>query len=387
MKVLFSTCSHAAYMQPPQLSDDQVNCGPDWPDQRGDDGRYLSLSTPVGEYDLALIAERLGADQQPDVVVCLVDASKRNMPRNLARFSCPKVLLMADTHHMQSPVETMLNYIASEGFDRHIILYCRHHAVFFRSAGVKNIFWFPGLTFPHSDVSVQSARSTAPRQQYLAFVGQTGDSHPRRVRLLRSLQKAGLPVATQQIHQNIALRFYGASAMALNSSLNGDLNLRVFEILSSGATLITDRLSDASGMGNILSEGRECLLYSSSAELVDKVSKCVANPKEAESIGKAGSDWFDKNFNQMRRRKVFESIVFDGKATPEFEFSEKERSFFIFPERRNHFKQVLTQYENVQELHRVNEIVNISLNQQDPNQETIAAMFLTLPRVKLDLNG
>ena len=92
-------------MQPPQLSDDQVNCGPDWPDQMGDDGRFISLSTPSGEYDLALIAE---------------------------------------------------------------------------------------------------------------------SHHPRRGRLLQALQKAGLPVAVQQIHQNMALKFYGASAIALNSSMNGD---------------------------------------------------------------------------------------------------------------------------------------------------------------------
>jgi hypothetical protein len=99
MNVLFATGSNARYMRPPLLSDAQVNCGPDWPDATGPDGRVLSLTTPVGRYDLAAIARRLPAAQEPDLVVCLVDASWRNVPVNLAAFRCPKVLLIADTHH------------------------------------------------------------------------------------------------------------------------------------------------------------------------------------------------------------------------------------------------------------------------------------------------
>ena len=192
MNVLFATGSPAAYMLPPVLSGSQVICGPDWKDVIGPDGRVRSLATPVGSYDLAAIAAKLPPEQQPDVVVCLVDASWRNLPSNLAAFACPKVLLIADTHHLQSPLLGTMRYMAAEPFDRCILLYDRHHAAFFHAAGFRNLFWLPGLTFPHGDAAVQAARVRGNRAPRIAFVGQAGKYHPRRTRLLEELKARGV---------------------------------------------------------------------------------------------------------------------------------------------------------------------------------------------------
>ena len=43
-----------------------------------------------------------------------------------------------------------------------------------------------------------------------------------------------------------------SSVVSFNASLNGDLNLRVFETLSAGGCLLTDRLSAQSGLDLIL---------------------------------------------------------------------------------------------------------------------------------------
>ena len=188
MRALFSTVSPSAYMAPPQLADEQINCGPEWKDERGPDGRVTALATPLGEYDLAAIAAKLPPDQQPDVVVCLVDASWRNLPTNLQAFKCPRVLLIADTHHMGSPIIGMLRYASAEPFDRIVLLYDRHHARLFQAAGFQNIFWFPGLTFPHSDAVVRAARATGRRAPQIAFVGQAGKHHPRRTRMLDEIK-------------------------------------------------------------------------------------------------------------------------------------------------------------------------------------------------------
>lgn len=132
-------------MAPPILGDEQINCGPDWPDEKEAGGRWRSLRTPVGDYDLATISAKLPSEQRPDLVVCLVDASWRNTPRGLAAFKCPRILLVADTHHLRQPLIGMLRYATSEPFTRIVLLYDRHHATIFRSAGIRNLFWFPGL--------------------------------------------------------------------------------------------------------------------------------------------------------------------------------------------------------------------------------------------------
>ena len=140
MRALFLTGSPGTYMAPPRLADEQIIAGPDWPDAQTADGRWTSLRTPVGNYDLASMLAKLPPEQKPDVVISLVDASWRNVPRNVAAFRGPKALLVADTHHLASPLISMFQYTATEAYDRVVFLYDRHHAGFFQSIGFKNLF-------------------------------------------------------------------------------------------------------------------------------------------------------------------------------------------------------------------------------------------------------
>lgn len=380
MNVLFATGSPARYMRPPQLGDTQVNCGPDWGDECAADGRVVSLATPVGSYDLAAVASRLPAAQQPDLVVCLVDASWRNVPRNVSAFRCPKVLLIADTHHLSSPLVGMLNYIASESYDRCVLLYDRHHAAFFHTAGVRNLYWFPGLTFPHDDAAVRAARTCGKRANRLAFVGQAGRHHPRRSRLIGALEQAKLPLVARPLAQHEGLDFYGASLLGFNASLNGDLNLRVFEILASGATLLTDRLAPSSGLGELLTEGRQCLLYGSSEELVERAVSALAQPTATGAIGAAGAAWFDEHFAQDRRLARFHALAFDGAAVPGFEFPQAERTRVFFGGDPGLARGAAMVYEGIQEIHRNEERVRVQLPKA---QGALSEIFSTLPRVEI----
>ena len=384
MRVLFSTGSPARYMSPPQLGDEQVNCGPDWADESAPDGRVRSLKTPVGDYDLAAIAAKLPPDQQPDVVVCLVDASWRNVPRNLGAFKCPRVLLVADTHHLRSPLIGMMRYLSGESFDRAVFLYDRHHAAFFHAAGLRNLFWLPGLTFPHGDAAVRAARCAASeRVARIGFVGQTGKIHPRRTRLLGALGAAGLPVAAQPLAQAEALGFYGQSLLGFNASLNGDLNLRVFEILASGAGLLTDRLAPESGLATLFGERSEAATYGNSADLVKLARHYLAKPVEARALGVAGAKKFDALFNEARRRAAFRAVAFDGVALPQFEFSATETTRVFFGGDTDRLLQSLMVYEGVQELHRTRETVRVALDGEGGAGD-FAAICATLPRVAVE---
>jgi glycosyltransferase involved in cell wall biosynthesis len=380
MRVLLSTGSPAGYMMPPTLGEHQVVCGPDWPDRTDSEGRVLSFATPAGSYDLAaLAAAKLPAEQQPDIVVCLVDSSWRNIPGNLAAFKCPKVLLVADTHHLSSPLVGMLHYIASEAFDRVVFLYDRHHAGIFFSAGIRNLYWFPGLTLPHSDDAVRKARAAGPRSAHVAFVGQTGRHHPRRARLLDGLASLGLPVSQQKRPQHEALRFYGSSLLAFNASLNGDLNLRIFEILASGAALLTDRLAPQSGLGRLFPDDRSILTYGSAEELAELALFAITHPRETRARGASGARWFDAHLNESRRRSAFQALAIDGTEIPEFAFSAAEKTRVFFTGGIDRLVQAVTVYEGVQELHRSQESVEVATDTTVPDD--VKALFTTIPRV------
>jgi tetratricopeptide (TPR) repeat protein len=381
MRVLFTTPSQAGYMAPPQLGDEQVNCGPHWKDVVNRHGHYQSLATPVGPYDLAAVAAKLPPGQEPDAVVCLVDASWRNLPRNLAAFKCPRVLLVADTHHLNSPLIGMIRYLAAEPYDRVVFLYDRHHAGLFRSVGFHNLYWFPGLTFPHGDAAVRAARQEGTRVPHLAFVGQAGKHHPRRERLLAGLRARGVAFANPALAQAQALPFYGSALAGFNASLNGDLNLRVFEILASGAALLTDRLAPASGLSHLLLEGRELLAYGSPGELAERALQALARPAETRALGAAGARWFDQTLGEVRRRARFRALVFDGTPVPEFDFPPLEKTQVFFPGNTDRVLQATLVYQAVQELHREQETVEVVLDDSAPADAE--AILATLPRVHL----
>jgi len=379
MRVLLLTGSPARYMAPPQLGESQIIAGPDWPDAQTPEGEWLSLRTPVGDYDLATILTKIPADQQPDAVVSLVDASWRNMPRNVAAFRGPKALLVADTHHLNSPLIGMFKYAATEPYDRIVFLYDRHHLAFFQSAGFRNLSWFPGLTLPHDDAIVAAVRKRK-REERIAFVGQAGAFHPQRSRLLAALKAARLPVDQQALPQRAALGLYGASRLGFNASLNGDLNLRVFEILASGAALLTDRLAPESGLLKLFTEGKEIITYGSAGELAERAAHALAHPRVTAAIGAAGAAWFDRHFTAAGRRAAFQELLVNGTPVPLFaDAAPSSRTYFNGNTER--LLQTMMVYEGIQEMHRTEEKVHVVLT---PGvAEDVAEVCATLPRVEV----
>lgn len=384
MRVLFATGTPALYMAPPCLGDEQIVCGPDWKDTRGPDGRWLSLQTPLGEYDLEAVVEKLSPAQRPDLIVALVDAGWRNVPVNWKSFRGPKILLVADTHHMATPVTGMLRYAGSEPFDRIVFIYDRHHIPIFRAAGLKNLHWFPGLTFPHDDKKVQAANHSQ-RSPQIAFVGQADHYHPRRARMLAALREQGLPVVHKVLPQRESLEFCGSSLIGFNASLNGDLNLRVFETLASGAMLLTDRLAPGSGLFDLWREGRELVTYGDANELVERARHYVGNPGQAREIGRAGAKWLKEHLGAARRRAAFVRLALHGETLPEFELAEESPLRIHFPGDGVAAKSALEVYESIQELHRTQETVRVSLDPAVP--EDFARLCETLPRVRIVREG
>jgi hypothetical protein len=118
MRVLILTGSPARSLAPLQLTDEQITAGPDWPDAQTLDGRWLSLRTPVGDYNLADLLAKIPAEQRPDAIVSLVDARWRNAPRNLRSFTGLKVLALSDRPGEEPDMADIFRYVGREIFDR-----------------------------------------------------------------------------------------------------------------------------------------------------------------------------------------------------------------------------------------------------------------------------
>ena len=279
-RVLVSWHESPSYIPAPRLAPDQFVVGPRRSDEPED---VYPVVAPKGPYDLHELLRQSGVDPAFDLVVVSVDSLLRNQPANLAAFGCPLVFLAGDTHHMEAPLRTAVAYARSQPFDLVVACHNRHHMHWFVAAGARQVAWLPGLIARHVPAPIPPRRQPA-----IAFVGQTGPLHPRRSRMLESLQGAGLPLHAGQASREKSARYYAACQVAFNASLNGDLNMRVFEVLSAGGCLLTDRLGPLSGLGLILEEGREYLAYGDGEELVEQARALLADPARADAVAAAG---------------------------------------------------------------------------------------------------
>jgi len=331
--------------------------------------------TPRGEYDLSRIIQPIHPCNSFDLVLVQCDASGLNFPRNLAAFGCPRILLLCDTHHMKMPLRRLMAYARSEAFEFIIGPYDRHHLHWFVEAGFGNVAWIPGATLHH--VPFPWLHQREPR---LAMVGQLGKFHPRRARLVSLLQQQGLPIMAGTGSREVAAQLYAQSRISFNCSLNGDLNLRIFEILGAGGFLLTDRLSQESGLDLLLEDGTEYVSYGSCDELLDKVRFYLEHPKEALAIAEQGYIKFLRCHLPERKLKVIRDWLAGNALDPVYEARRDQRTV-MGTDPRVTLEQRMAIYEAIQDVHLHKENVTILIHPQAPFQ--IARDVSDLPRAQI----
>lgn len=345
--VLVSWYTSPDYIPPFRLSEHQYTTGPNL--KPAEPPAAFDAITPRGSYDLKAVIDSQGGPERFDLVVVWADASRTNLPLNVKAFGCPAVLCIGDTHHMDKPLQTMLGYARQAGFDFVVSSHNRHHLHWFVEAGLPQAAWIPGLKVQH--MPRPFTRTRIPR---LGFVGQFGRFHPRRQRLLEGLQAYRLPLMASGGNRDFAADLYASSLLSLNISLNGDLNLRVFEVLSAGGCLLTDRLAPESGLEAILEPEREFLSYGDLDELRDKIRFHLAHPETALAVAEAGMRAYADRLTPDRQIGLLMDWVFEGRIDhlhragwdrrPDFNADHKA----LLPKR-------VQIYERLQEAHRVEE--------------------------------
>lgn len=117
MRALILTCSSRHPRLPLRLFDEQVVAGPHWPDAQTLHGRWRSLRTPAGDYDVTDILAKIPSEQSPDVILCLLDQTPVSRPRNLQCFDGRRILIAIQ----QCGRAIDFDYAAAESFDEVII--------------------------------------------------------------------------------------------------------------------------------------------------------------------------------------------------------------------------------------------------------------------------
>jgi len=353
MRILFTTQERPGYIGPPWLSPDQINCGPHYED-RIENGRVVALRSPAGEYDFAEVLARIPPEQRPDLVVVRTDASRRNVPRNFDASGCRAVFAVVDTHHMAKPIQWALDYARGEPFYAIMFQFTPHHAHFFIEAGLERVFYLPGF-----DLTPTAVPSNVQLDIPISFVGTLDPRHARRSEVLRSLAAAGLPLLVTHATPLQARTLHARSRVNLNCSLNGDFNLRVFEVMASGGCLLTDRLSPQSGLERFFTDGKDLVTYESAADCVDKARALLADPRRSSQIARAGKETLERRFSRKQIVGDFFALLKENHVRPEFDLRNDRRTLLGREPDINKLKARIGLYELLQAVHHGREYTRV----------------------------
>ena len=373
-RLLFCCRATPEYYRQPLFSTREVFCGPDCADTTTEDGRIVSLRTPAGEYDINAVVARLPAEQRPDLVIVKADATRGNFPRGLDRLRCPKVLVVGDTHHFPAPLRHMLRYAGMETFEAIIVDHTRQHAHFFQDMGFERVYWIPAV-----DYALRYRATPRAPSLPLTFVGQVGAFHPYRRHVLEQVRRAGHPLKIRHAAPEETADIQAASRITLNCSLNGDLNLRVFEALGAGAFLLTDRLSPQAGLERLFEAGRHLDIYAGPDELNEKIRHYLAHPEETQRIRAAGQAHLLATHSPAAMRRRFFDLLDHQRVDPVLDLAGERRGSHVAS--REALIRRTTAYEAIQQRHL--ETGRLTLWVDDDDALAITSTAIDLPRVRL----
>lgn len=103
-----------------------------------------------------------------------------------------------------------------------------------------------------------------------------------------------------------ASKRFGETRVVLNISIKDDLNMRFFEVLSSGSFLLTNWIPNPIVSEN---DGKYFATYKTMEEAIDKTKYYLEHEDEREEIAKSGYEWFMNNHTYEHRFKEILEVI------------------------------------------------------------------------------
>lgn len=151
-----------------------------------------------------------------------------------------------------------------------------------RAAGHDRVEWLPLAASPTTH-TVRGLERTFD----VGFVGQRGLPGSARHETLSRVLSRFASNEWQRFYTPVEMsHVYGSSRVVINASVNGDLNMRVFEAMAAGSLLVTDRIQN--GLTDLFSEGVHYLGYSSPDEAEAQVAAALSDDVRQRRIAAAG---------------------------------------------------------------------------------------------------
>lgn len=270
-----------------------------------------TLTAEYSDYEQSL------SSLKKDDLFFFIDPAPRSWPVGFEYLSGPSSAYLIDVH-----INLRGRMLWAPFFDV-LFVAQKDYVSKFIDAGFPSVFWLPLACDPQVHC-VPAAR----RDLDVGFVGNIGVKGSFRYETLSNVLPQFRTNDYNQFHTPHEMaEVYGRSKIVLNASINGDLNMRVFEALASGALLVTDRIQN--GLSDCFLEDVHYVGFSSAQEASDKIDYYLAHVAERESIARNGQTLALAEHTYSHRWQFITNLINSGVvlsgAAPVRHYSARQR--------------------------------------------------------------
>ncbi len=235
------------------------------------EGKVKNLQIPLLNGDMEEVLDQLPAGWVPDVFL-FVDTGLFYPIKNMGSLNCLKACYLIDSH-----IAFDLHLECAENYD---IVFAAHRPAVekFKEKGIENVFWIP----PACDPALHEKKA----DEKLYDVGFVGSSNPERVHLLNELGQRFNTYYERCFLERMA-EVYSQSKIVFNKSIEGGLNMRIFEALASGSMLLTNE-ANGNGLHDFFQDRKHLVIYRNENELFKLAEYYINNDDEREKIAFEG---------------------------------------------------------------------------------------------------
>lgn len=255
------------------------------------------------EPDLRQLVSSVSRQNYPDLFLW-VESVYGLFPKNIKSLGIPTACYLIDSHlSLEWHVKWATN------FD-YVFIAQKEYIPAFIAAGNKNVFWLPLGCDP--DIHCVGPHA---KQYDVGFVGSVNDVKSRRYELLTKVESK-FRLSYQRCFWTEMSEFFAKSKIVFNNAIKNDLNMRVFEVLSSGSFLLTD-MTKGNGQAEMFIDGEDYGIYTDE-NILEKTGYYLNNEELRERIAKNGQMIAHKAHTYKHRVDEILNVALGGvKATPE----------------------------------------------------------------------
>lgn len=246
--------------------------------------------------DMADILAVTPVEQHPDLYLW-IESVGGHYPLHLEQLTCPKVCYLIDSHlnlptHLEWAKQFDIVFIAQREY---LDEFSRHGS---------RVHWLP----LGCDPEIHSPGDLS-KDFPVGFVGSVQPGS-RREALLKKLSSE-VPVHYERCFWDDMARFFRHTKIVFNEAVKNDLNMRVFEVMSTGSMLMTD-MAKNSGQDELFRDGEDYAVYLDS-NICDVARFYLSNDELRKQIARRGQLLVHNAHTYLHRVEDLMSVALRGK--------------------------------------------------------------------------